>query len=179
MRLREQGSNFKGLNRQLTPYLMMDGNAKEAIKFYERSLDVKLLYSQTFGDLPENSESPLSLEMKERVAHAVLKIGGTNIWVADVFKGKPHQLGNQMNICITTNEIEKSRSIYKSLQEDGNVNVPLQETHFSPAYGIVMDNFGIAFQIFTTSTEEALNRGHEKNIQTCLQFMNVKVYDVK
>ena len=44
---------------RLIPFLMMDGNAKEAIQFYEKSLDAKILFTQTFGDAPENPKSPL------------------------------------------------------------------------------------------------------------------------
>lgn len=147
---------------RLIPFLMMDGNAKDAIQFYEKSLDAKVLFKQIFGDAPENPKSPLSVDMQERVAHAVLKVGETNIMVADIFPGQPHQSGNQVNLCITTNEIEKSKQFYEALKQDGQVNMPLQGTHFSPAYGIVTDKFGVSFQICTFSSEEAVIRGHEK-----------------
>lgn len=147
---------------RLIPFIMMDGNAKEAIQFYEKSLDAKVNFMQTFGDAPGNPQSPLPADMKERVAHAVLQIGETNIMVADTFPGQPLQRGNQVNICITTNEIEKSKKFYESLKQDGQVSMPLQETHFSPAYGILTDKFGVSFQICTFFTEEAVIRGHEK-----------------
>ncbi|KJR47438.1 PhnB protein [Desulfosporosinus sp. I2] len=35
---------------QLVPFLMMDGNAKEAIQFYEKSLDAKVLFNQSYAD---------------------------------------------------------------------------------------------------------------------------------
>jgi PhnB protein len=35
------------------------------------------------------------------------------------------------------------------LQQGGQVKMPLQETLFSPAYGIVTDKFGVTFQIYT------------------------------
>lgn len=134
---------------QLTPYLMMDGNASEAIQFYEKSLDAKVLFKQTVGEGPENPDFPLTAEEKERVAHSVLKVGETDIFVADLIPGQSFQRGNQVTICITTNEMEKSKQIYDSLQQDGQVNIPLQETYFSPAYGMVTDKFGVTFQIFT------------------------------
>jgi PhnB protein len=134
---------------RLTPYLVMDGNAKEAIQFYEKALDAKVLFNQTFGEMPENPEFPIPADAKERVAHAMLKVGESDLMFSDTFPGQPHQKGNQVTICITTNDKEKSKQIYEALQQDGQVNMPLQETHFSPAYGIVTDKFGITFQIFT------------------------------
>jgi PhnB protein len=134
---------------QLNPFIMLDGNAKEAIQFYEKALDAKVLFKQTVGEGPENPEFPISAEDKERIAHSVLKIGETDIFVADLIPGQSHQRGNQITICITTDEIEKSKLLYESLQQDGQVNISLDETYFSPAYGMVTDKFGVIFQIFT------------------------------
>jgi PhnB protein len=134
---------------RLTPYLMMDGNAKEAIQFYEKALDAKVLFLQTFGEMPENPEFPLPADAKDRVAHAMLKVGETDLMLSDTFPGQPHQQGNQVTICISTNDMEKSKQIYEALRQDGQVHMPLQETHFSSAYGIVTDKFGVTFQIYT------------------------------
>lgn len=134
---------------RLIPYLVMDGNAKEAIQFYEKALDAKVLFNQTFGEMPENPEFPLPANARDRVAHAMVKVGETDLMFSDTFPGQPHQKGNQVTICIATSDKEKSTQIYDVLQESGQVNMPLQETHFSPAYGIVTDKFGVTFQIYT------------------------------
>ncbi|MCR8978504.1 VOC family protein [Brevibacillus laterosporus] len=134
---------------KLTPYLMMDGNAKEAIQFYEKALDAKVLFNQTFGEMPENPEFPLPANARDRVAHAMVKVGEADLMFSDTFPGQPHQKGNQVTICIATSDKEKSTQIYDALLEGGQVNMPLQETHFSPAYGIVTDKFGVTFQIYT------------------------------
>ncbi|PEL07615.1 VOC family protein [Bacillus sp. AFS017336] len=149
---------------QLNSFLMMDGNAKEAIEFYKEALDAKLLFSQTFGDAPEDPNSPLPENLKDLIVHAILKIGETNIMIADLFPTMIYRNGNNVNICITTNEIEKTNSFYNSLKEDGQVVMPLQQVHFSPAYGIVTDKYGITFQIFTAKSEDAVKRGHQKEI---------------
>lgn len=134
---------------QLTPYIMLDGNAMEAIQFYERSLDAKVFFKQTFGEGPETPEQPFSEEAKERLSHSVLKIGETELYVADTFPGQPNQKGNQVQVCITAPNVEKSNQLYESLQQEGQVITPLQKTHFSAAYGMVTDKFGVTFQIFT------------------------------
>ncbi|MED1666943.1 VOC family protein [Brevibacillus laterosporus] len=134
---------------KLTPYLMMDGNAKEAIQFYEKALDAKVLFNQTFGEMPENPEFPLPANARDLVAHAMVKVGEADLMFSDTFPGQPHQKGNQVTICIATSDKEKSTQIYDALLEGGQVNMPLQETHFSPAYGIVTDKFGVTFQIYT------------------------------
>jgi PhnB protein len=134
---------------QVNPYIMLDGNAKEAIQFYEKSLDAKVLFQQTFGEAPENPEHPVPEEAKERIAHSVLRIGETEMFVADTEHGQQTQIGNRVTICITTNEVEKTQQMYDILQQDGKVNIPLTEIYFSPAFGVVTDQFGVTFQIFT------------------------------
>lgn len=134
---------------RLIPYLVMDGNAQEAIQFYEKALSAKVLFKQTFGEMPENPEFPIPPNIKNRVSHAMLKAGETELMFSDTFPGQPHQKGNQVTICITTNEVEESRRVYESLKEGGQVNMPLQETFFSPAYGSITDKFGVTFQIST------------------------------
>lgn len=137
------------MSKRLIPYITMDGNAKEAIEFYEEALDAQLLFIQTFGEMPENPDFPIPAEVKERVGHATLKVGETELMFSDTFPGSPFSSGNQVSICITTDSVEQAQKMFDALQQGGQVGMPLQETHFSPAYGNVADKFGVTFQMFT------------------------------
>jgi PhnB protein len=134
---------------KLNPYFVMSGNAKEAIQFYEKALGAQVLFMQSFGEMPENPEYPLPAEAKDRVSHASIKIGETDLMFSDTFPGQPVQSGNQVTICITTDDAKQARQMFAALQDGGQVTMPLQETFFSPAYGSVTDKFGINFQVFT------------------------------
>ncbi|MCS1351488.1 VOC family protein [Mechercharimyces sp. CAU 1602] len=137
------------MSSKIFPYLVMDGNCKEAIQFYEEALQAKCTFSQTFGEMPEDPDHPIPAEAKERISHATLEVGDTNLMFSDTFPGLPHQIGNQVTLCISSTDKEKSEKIFATLQEEGEVEMPLQETFFSPAYGIVVDKFGVTFQIYT------------------------------
>ncbi|ADM69605.1 hypothetical protein GMA19_01785 [Paenibacillus polymyxa E681] len=137
------------MSKRLIPYITMDGNAKEAIEFYEEALDAQLLFIQTFGEMPENPDFPIPAEVKERVGHATLKVGETELMFSDTFPGSPFSSGNQVSICITTDSVEQAQKMFDALQQGGQVGMPLQKTHFSPAYGNVTDKFGVTFQMFT------------------------------
>ncbi len=139
---------------RLSPYLMMDGNAKEAIDFYVKTLDAQVLFSQSFGEMPENPEFPLPEEAKKLIGHAMIKVGETDLMFSDNFPGTPFQSGNQVTICISTKDKERSQQIYEGLQQGGKVNMPMQETFFSPAYAIVVDKFGVTFQIYTEGQQK-------------------------
>lgn len=134
---------------RMIPYLMMDGNAREAVDFYLKALDGELIFMQTYGEGPQNPEFPLPEEAKNLILHADIKVGDAELMLSDNFPGSPHQKGNQVTICISTEDKEKAQRFYDALSQDGNVVMPLQETFFSPAYGIVTDKFGVTFQIHT------------------------------
>lgn len=131
------------------PYLRTNGNGKEAVEFYKNSLDAEVISVQTYGDLPENPEFPLSDEMKNLVVHAQLKIGNSYLMLSDNFPDDPYQIGSQLNVAILLTDTAKTKVIYEQLQNGGEVIVPLQETPFSPAYGQVKDKFSITWQIST------------------------------
>jgi PhnB protein len=135
------------------PYLTMNGNGQEAIKFYENALNATVLSVQTFGDMPDNPESlSMTEEAKSCVLNAHLKVGATDLMISDTFPG-PHadayQLGSQVTIAITINDVETSKEVFKKLLEDGHEVMALQETFWSPSYGQVTDKFGVTWQVST------------------------------
>ncbi|MFP3390954.1 VOC family protein [Brevibacillus sp. SIMBA_040] len=141
------------MSLRLTPYVVLDGDTREAIAFYEKALDAKVVFVQTFADMPANPDFPLPDEAKDRVAHASLKVGDSDLMFSDSFPGQSISKGDQVTICIVSDDVEKSKRIFDALQDGGQVHMPLQETHFSPAYGNVKDKFGITFQIFTEGNQ--------------------------
>lgn len=134
---------------RINPYLVMDGNAKEAIQFYEKALDAQVVMVQTFGEMPANPDYPLPDSARDRISHALLKVGETDLMFSDTFPGQPVQSSNQVQICIMTDQAEQAKRIYEALREGGQVVMPLQETFWSPAYGIVADKFGVNWNIST------------------------------
>lgn len=134
---------------RLTPYLVMAGDAQEAIDFYQQALGAQILGKQTFAEMPENPEYPIPEEAKNRIGHAMIRIGESDLMISDTYPGQSVQKGNQVTICIDSGSVEKSKELFEALQQGGTVKMPLQETFFSPAYGEVLDKFGITFQIYT------------------------------
>ncbi|MCM3716072.1 VOC family protein [Halalkalibacter oceani] len=129
----------------ITPYLMMNGNAKEAIQFYEQTLGAEVLTIITYRDMPD---SP-SEDLKELIAHAKIKIEEAALMFSDTPGPSSITSGNQVTICISTNDVEKSKRFFEALTDGGRVKMPFQETSFSPGYGSVTDKFGVTFQIDT------------------------------
>lgn len=142
---------------RINPYIILDGHTREAIQFYEKALGAELLGVMSFGDMPENPEFPIPEEAKDRVTHAMIRVGETDMMFSDTFPGQPHEIGNHVTICIVAESVDESNRIFDALSEGGQVEMPMQETFWSPAYGIVKDRFGVTFQV----TTEDENHGNQ------------------
>jgi len=133
---------------KLTPYINLEGRAKEAIRFYEQTIGAEVQLLLTYGDMP-NMPDTFTDEMKSLVAHAKLKVGESELMFSDSPFGSTIDTGKRVTICITTNDVEKSKRMFDALQQDGQVNMPFKEEPFSPGFGEVTDKFGVTFQIYT------------------------------
>jgi PhnB protein len=136
---------------RINPYIILDGKTQEAIKFYEEALDASVIAVQTFGEMPEDPNYPIHAGAKDRVAHALLKVGDTDLMFSDTFPDQPLEIGSNVQIAIVVNSVENTSQVFEKLQQGGQVQMPVQETSWSPAYGIVTDKFGITWQITTES----------------------------
>ncbi|WP_379157841.1 VOC family protein [Paenibacillus sp. sgz5001063] len=134
---------------QLNPFILLDGKAREAIEFYQKTLGAKLLFKQTAGEGPQNPDKPMSEEAKARIAHSVLQVGETKFFLADLEEGQALLPGNGINICLTVDNTSEAERLYHSIKEGGQVEVKLGPAYFSPAYGMITDKFGVVFQVFT------------------------------
>lgn len=132
------------------PFIQLDGRAQEAIDFYVGALGAEVTFSQTFGAGPGAAEGTMPEAFKDRIAHSELKIGEAQLMVADTEPGKSTREGDLLTICITTPDAERATRLYHALGDGGEVIVPLGVFHFSPAYGVVKDKFGVTFQCFTS-----------------------------
>ncbi|MEJ8548573.1 VOC family protein [Brevibacillus borstelensis] len=135
---------------KLTPYVNMEGNAREAIQFYEQAIGAEVLSIITYGDMPEMPET-FTDELKNLVAHAKLRVGEAELMFSDAPSGSSIPKGKQVTICLSTNDVETSKRFFEALRQGGQVNMPFEETPFSPGFGDVTDKFGVTFQIYTES----------------------------
>ena len=63
----------------IVPYLSFNGNAAEALAFYSKALDGKILFQQTFAEAP----MPSSDDMKDKIMHATFEAGSLVLMVSD------------------------------------------------------------------------------------------------
>lgn len=137
------------MTTRMVPYLILNGNAREAVAFYMQALDAQLVNSMTFGEMPGDPNHPLTEELKARIMHALIKVGEAELMFSDTLPGMEHTTGNNVTIAIVSSSADRSRQIFEGLAVGGTVTLPLQETPWSPAYGQVTDKYGVVWQINT------------------------------
>lgn len=140
------------MSMRATSFIMLEGQAAEAIDFYRNALKAELLYRTTYEEGKDADRLPD--EAKSRIAHAVLQTGETELMVADRFPGQPHEMGDVVSICLTVTERHEIEQMFQKLSERGQTLFPLQETEFSPCYGLVKDRFNVTFHLFLNETTQ-------------------------
>jgi PhnB protein len=130
----------------LNIYLNFNGNTKEVVEFYANIFGVPLQQMMFFKDLPSPNNEPLPPEDEHRVMHTFLDIDGSRIMFSDTWSHQPVHVGTNFNISYVSSDEEKIRLYFEKLSNDGQVIMPIQQTFWSKAYGILVDKFGVGWQ---------------------------------
>jgi len=127
----------------LNPYLMFDGNAKEAMEFYHDVLggDLKV---QTFGEVPD---MPPPAGYEDRVMHAQLDADGVVIMASDPPPGNTVQFGDNVNLSLVGTDSERLTRVFQDLSEGGKVTMPLARQFWGDTFGAFTDRFGVHWMV--------------------------------
>jgi len=124
-------------------HLIFSGQCREAFEFYARTLGGTIEGMLAYGDTPSSSGMPADWSTK--IAHATLRIGGRKLMGADVL---PKDYERPQGFYVLVNaEPAKASALFEALAEGGSVKMPLEKTFWSPAFGVVVDRFGIPWEV--------------------------------
>ena len=129
---------------KLNTYLNYGGNCAEALRFYETHLGGKIGMLMTYDQMP--GQSDIATQMKGKVLHANLTIGGTELMASDVPPDR-FQPMRSVYICMSVESDAEAERIYKILTDGGEVFMPMQETFFATKFGQFRDKFGTSWMV--------------------------------
>ena len=132
------------MDSRLNPYLAFDGNARQAMEFYQEVLGGDLVLG-TYGDYGA-SDAPAG-----RVMHAVLDTpDGYRVMGWDVRDGMRFDQGNNVALYLggTSTRI---RDYFTALAEGGTVTIPLRRQSWGDEAGALVDRFGITWMVNITA----------------------------
>jgi PhnB protein len=128
--------------KQLNPYLNFNGTAEKAIKLYESALGARTENLQRFGDVPGSTPGA---QEKNRVMHAVLRIGEGTIMISDVPPHTSVAPAGPVHVCLDFDDVSEMGRRFEALSAGGKVTQPLQDTFWGARFGMLTDAHGISW----------------------------------
>jgi len=119
---------------KVNPYLSFNGNCAEAVALYEKAFNVK-------------AQVEMQEQAKNLVGHAEFNIGSDVIMLYDA--AEAIEVGNNIMITIRFDEPEltEARAAFDTLKAGGQVIMELGETSWSKCFGLLVDKFGIQWNM--------------------------------
>ncbi len=133
---------------QVQPYLFFDGSCEQALDFYAATIGAEVDELLRFGDNPEASceEMMLPPGSETKVMHAAFRVGDTMVMASDgMCAGKPDFQGFALSL--DARDKADAERLFDALAEAGQVQMPLGETFFSAAFGMITDRFGVTWMV--------------------------------
>jgi PhnB protein len=130
---------------QLNAYLSFDGQCVEAMKFYAEVLGGKLDALITYGDMP--SDQPCPAGHAGRIMHANLTHPDFVLMAGDAPPGVPFEGMKGVMMTLTYASADEAKRVFDQLAAGGTVTMPLAETFWAEAFGMVTDRFGTGWGV--------------------------------
>jgi predicted 3-demethylubiquinone-9 3-methyltransferase (glyoxalase superfamily) len=126
--------------KKVTPFLMFQGNAEEAMKFYTSLLEDSEITSIThYGPNQPGAEGS--------VLQATFSLKGQEFMCIDSNVTHEFTFTPSFSIFITCDTEEEINHLYENLIDGGGALMPLDNYGFSKKFGWVADRFGVSWQL--------------------------------
>jgi len=126
---------------RLNPYLNFDGNARQAMEYYEQVFGGTLVVN-TFGEYGETGDRA------DGIMHAQLETpSGYTLMASDMPPGMPFQAGNNMTNSLSGTDGDELRGYWEKLSDGGTVTMPLEKQMWGDEFGMCVDKFGVPWMV--------------------------------
>ena len=128
------------MTSRLNPYLNFNGNARQALQFYQSVFGGELNVN-TFADFGAQ-DSPDA----DRIMHGQLETdAGYTIMAADVPSSMEYHSVAGCSVSLSGDDGDVLRGYWEKLSAGGNTTMPMQKQPWGDEFGIVVDEFGITW----------------------------------
>ena len=129
---------------QVSVHLTFNGNCQEAMEFYCKLTNGEILSMTTFGETPAGQDVPDDWQGK--VVHGTMSLGDIAVATADI-PPERYQSSQGINMFIEIENPDEASRVFARLAEGGEVQMPIQETFWAKRFGVVVDRFGIPWEV--------------------------------
>ncbi len=139
---------------KISPYLVFNGQAEEAARYYADILGGRVENFYRFRDMPPTEGvPPIPEEYADLIMHCCIDGGagfpcGT-MSIADTLPSDPRTFGNGGHILtLSVDSSDQADSIFARLAADAQkIACPIQETFYAKRYGELVDKYGVLWAI--------------------------------
>ena len=131
------------------PYLNFNGNAAEAMRFYQSALGGEL-HIQTFGEagVAQNDAE------KNLTMHAALTSAGITLFASDGRPGTKVIFGDNVHLSLNGDDESTLSGYFNRLAEGGKVDMPLKKQFWGDTFGMLTDKFGVHWMVNIDSGQQ-------------------------
>ena len=125
---------------KVTPFLMFQGNAEEAMNYYTSLINGSEIKSiSRYGANEPGKEGS--------VLQATFSLKGQEIMCIDSVVKHEFSFTPAFSLFITCDTEEEINLLYEKLSEEGGILMPLDNYAFSKKFGWIVDQFGVSWQL--------------------------------
>ena len=128
----------------LNTYLVFNGQAEEAFKFYAGCLGGQIVASFKHGETPAAEHVPAALH--DKMMHIAMKAGDSVLMGSDA---PPERYKAQQGFSVSVNieEPADAERVFAALAEGGKIGMPIQQTFWAARFGMLVDRYGVPWMI--------------------------------
>jgi PhnB protein len=125
-------------------HLTFAGQCEAAFRFYERCLRGTIVTLLKYGDSPMAAQVPA--EWRGKIVHATLTFGESQLAGADLLP-RDYDSPRGFFVLLDMKDPAEAERVFDTLSEGGTIRMPLQETFWAIRFGVLVDQFGIPWEI--------------------------------
>ncbi|MFG1680914.1 VOC family protein [Nonomuraea sp. NPDC049269] len=130
------------MSSRLNPYLVFNGNARQAMEFYANVFGGNLALN-SFAEFGV-TDSPDA----DRIMHAMLETeAGYTIMASDVIGDMQFQPMAGASVSLSGDDADLLRGYWERLSADGSVTMPMQKQAWGDEFGMCVDRFGVPWMV--------------------------------
>ena len=130
---------------KLTPYLIFGGNCAAAFAFYKEYLGGQNLNLMPFRGSPMEDQVPE--QSRDMIMHASIELGATVLMGSDCPPSQPYGGIHGCSMTLSVASDAEAERIFNVLAQNGKITMPLAATFWSSKFGMLTDQFGVAWMV--------------------------------
>ena len=128
--------------KSIIPYIVFQGNCKEAMEFYAKVFQGNITFMYTF----ENSQVSTAQEYKDRIFNSELKAENIHIKASDDLPNHQITIGTNISLYIVFDSKQEKKEAFKNLSKDGKILFPIDDN-----FGMLKDKYGVQWMFVDES----------------------------